>query len=57
MAISIDDETCSACASCVDACPLGLIELKGPGAAIEDKDSCIECAACVDTCPVGAIAL
>jgi NAD-dependent dihydropyrimidine dehydrogenase PreA subunit len=57
MAISIDSNTCTGCSSCVDTCPLELIELKGGTAVIEDTDSCIECGACVDSCAFEAIAL
>ena len=56
MAITINKETCTACGSCVDACPLELIEV-GEFAVINDPDSCIECGACVDECPTEAISL
>jgi NAD-dependent dihydropyrimidine dehydrogenase PreA subunit len=57
MAITIDRATCTACESCVDTCPLELIEMTDGGAAINDVDSCIECGACVDACAVEAITL
>jgi NAD-dependent dihydropyrimidine dehydrogenase PreA subunit len=57
MAISINREVCTGCSSCVDTCPLELIEMDGSVAAIADADSCIECGACVDSCVFGAITL
>ncbi len=57
MAIVIDSEKCTACGTCVDACPLELITVPGDSAVIEDTDSCIDCGACVDECPEGAISL
>jgi ferredoxin len=57
MAISINSATCTACGSCVDSCPLELIEVKGGVATIDDEASCIECGACVDSCAFEAITL
>ena len=57
MAIAIDSTECTACGSCVDTCPLDLIEMGDSSAVINDEDSCIECGACVDSCPAEAISL
>jgi NAD-dependent dihydropyrimidine dehydrogenase PreA subunit len=57
MAISIDKGTCIGCGSCVDTCPLELIEMTDSSAGINDLDSCIECGSCVDSCAVEAISL
>ncbi|HBT95242.1 MAG TPA: ferredoxin [Coriobacteriia bacterium] len=57
MAIVIDAGKCTGCGTCVDACPLELIELTGDKAVINDPDSCIDCGACVDECPEEAISL
>jgi NAD-dependent dihydropyrimidine dehydrogenase PreA subunit len=57
MAISINDGICTGCESCVEACPLGIIEVNDAVATVSDADSCIECGACVDTCAFEAISL
>jgi electron transport complex protein RnfB len=49
----IDADKCSACSSCVDACPLGALKLND--VAEVDKDVCVGCAVCVPTCDLGAI--
>jgi NAD-dependent dihydropyrimidine dehydrogenase PreA subunit len=57
MSINIDSEVCTNCETCVDTCPLELIEMNNGVAVIDDVDSCIECGACVDACSSGAITL
>jgi ferredoxin len=56
MAVKIDKDACIACGACIDACPLGIIEVNN-AAELTDEDACIECGACVDACPVDAISL
>lgn len=51
--MKITDE-CIACATCVDACPLGAIVEAGDKYTINDE--CVDCKACLDSCPVNAIA-
>ncbi|MEE8715523.1 MAG: 4Fe-4S binding protein [Coriobacteriales bacterium] len=51
----IDTDECTACGSCVDACPMGVIEIEDEVATVVDEDSCIACGSCVDACPSGAI--
>ncbi len=55
MSIIIDSEQCTACESCIAACPYGGIEII-EGSAVITPD-CNLCGACVDACPVGAITL
>ncbi|MHA1669995.1 MAG: FAD-binding protein [Promethearchaeota archaeon] len=55
MSINIDSELCTACESCVVACPYGGIEIIENSAII--TPDCIICGACIDICPVGAITL
>ncbi|MFW9952015.1 MAG: 4Fe-4S binding protein, partial [Candidatus Thorarchaeota archaeon] len=55
MSIKIDGELCTACESCVNACPYGGIEII-EGVAVITGD-CNLCGACVDACPVEAIIL
>lgn len=52
MAYKITD-TCVACGSCKDGCPVEAIS-EGDIYKI-DADTCIDCGACADTCPTGAI--
>ena len=51
----IDKGTCSACESCIPACPFGALSMKEEVATVDEK--CTFCGACVDVCPVGAITL
>ena len=55
MSINIDSELCTACESCMAACPYGGIEII-EGSAVITPD-CNLCGACVDACPVEAITL
>ncbi|MDI9589765.1 MAG: 4Fe-4S binding protein [Acidobacteriota bacterium] len=50
----IDADACIACGACVDACPVGVLEVEEVAVAV-NEDDCIGCGACVDACPVGAI--
>ncbi len=51
----IDPDKCSACSSCVDACPLGALKLND--IAEVNKDICVGCAVCIPTCDVKAMKL
>ncbi|MFX0038537.1 MAG: FAD-binding protein [Promethearchaeota archaeon] len=55
MSIIIEDEQCTGCASCVDSCPYGGVEIIDNKAVINEK--CNLCGACVDVCPVEAITI
>jgi len=52
--IFVDEEKCTACGLCLDACPQGAIVLGESGPTI-DQDLCTGCAACLAACPQGAI--
>ncbi|NQT41380.1 MAG: 4Fe-4S binding protein [Planctomycetes bacterium] len=56
MTTIVDAEKCSACAECVDACPLDAIELVEEIATV-DPETCGDCGACVDVCPSEAISI
>ena len=51
----IDEEACTACGACVDACPYGALEMKGDVVTVNEK--CTFCGACIDVCPVEALSL
>ena len=55
MSINIDSELCTACESCMAACPYGGIEIIEGSAVI--TPNCNLCGACIDVCPVEAITL
>ncbi|MHA1376385.1 MAG: FAD-binding protein, partial [Promethearchaeota archaeon] len=55
MSINIDSELCTACESCMAACPYGGVEIIEGSAVI--TPNCNLCGACVDACPVDAITL
>lgn len=50
----VNEEECTGCGACVDACPAGVLEL-GDTAVVANPDECAECEACVEECPVDAI--
>lgn len=45
---------CLGCRSCVQACPLGCVELRSDGIHI-DRGTCDACGACAEACPSGAL--
>jgi ferredoxin len=55
MVAIVDEEKCTACGTCVEACPVEAIKLKDK--AKIDEENCIDCGTCVDECPEKAISL
>jgi NAD-dependent dihydropyrimidine dehydrogenase PreA subunit len=55
MAVTIDEEKCTACGTCVEACPVEALKINGKCKV--DEETCIDCGACVDECPEEAISL
>jgi electron transfer flavoprotein alpha subunit len=55
MALMIDQDKCSGCGACVEACPFAALALAGDKAQV--NDGCTLCGTCVDACPEGALAL
>ena len=52
--VYVDENLCTGCGMCVDACNRSAISLDGPIAFIA-QESCTSCGRCVDVCPMGAI--
>lgn len=55
--IEVDEERCTACAECAEACPVGLISLEGGKFNVVDINACTLCGECAKACPVDPIAL
>ena len=51
----IDRDTCTDCASCVDACPCDAIIVDANGSHTIDPELCVECGACYDVCEYASI--
>ena len=55
MAVTIDEEKCTGCGTCVEVCPVEALKVNDK--AKVDEDACIDCGTCVDECPEAAISL
>jgi len=53
----IDEESCIACGTCIDRCPMEAIDLNGMGKAKVNSELCIGCGVCAHFCPENAIIL
>ncbi len=50
----VNDETCSACETCVERCQVKAVQIENDVSVVK-KDLCIGCGLCVPTCPSEAI--
>ncbi len=52
----VDADLCTACAACIDECPVECIKMNADETCIIiGQDVCTGCAACEEVCPTGAI--
>jgi NAD-dependent dihydropyrimidine dehydrogenase PreA subunit len=49
----VDDDSCTACGSCLDRCPVGAVSVEQ--VAIVDGGKCLGCGLCATSCPAGAV--
>ena len=52
--IFVDEQKCTLCGTCVEACPWQALSLREARLVI-DRDLCAECGTCLLLCPAGAI--
>lgn len=56
MAVSINEDECVGCGTCVEECPSDALSMEDD-ICIVDEEECVECEACIEACPSGAISL
>jgi ferredoxin len=51
-----NEERCTSCGACTDACPTGSLSLQRPSMQVVfDSDKCVVCQLCVKVCPLKAM--
>ena len=53
--LTLNEQQCNGCRTCVAVCPHGVIAIIDRKARIVDRDACMECGACAMNCESGAI--
>lgn len=53
----VDQDTCTACETCVEVCPAGALYMADDGYPAVREEVCVTCFCCQEMCPVRAIAL
>jgi len=54
--ITVSEDECIGCGTCINQCPVNCIELETPSP-VHLGENCVYCAQCVETCPFQAITL
>ena len=52
----VDEDSCTACETCIDRCQVGAIEIEDD-LAVVNKRACIGCGLCVSSCPTESISM
>ena len=55
--LSLDQEKCKNCGTCLEVCPHGVLVMNSGRVAIHDRDACMECGACSRNCPFDAVSV
>ena len=55
--ITIDEEKCTGCGRCVNACPTNALEIKDEKANLKDEKLCDGFGSCIAVCPYDALSL
>ena len=55
--VLVDQEKCTGCGECIEACPGEVYELADGKAVAANTDECHGCHTCEDVCPADAITI
>ena len=53
--VTVDNDKCDGCGSCIESCPVEAIKIENDKAVINEE--CVDCGACLSACPKEAISL
>jgi ferredoxin len=55
--LTLDQDKCMGCGTCLFVCPHAVLSLTDGKVEIANRDACMECGACARNCPVEALAV